>query len=54
MNMSLKEDGRYDEASNRRKLYKTYKTMGGSKGSVLFAGTSAFDVSSNGALADLM
>ena len=54
MNMSLKEDGRYDESQNRRKLYQTYKHMGGSKGSVLFAGTSAFDVSSNGALADLM
>ena len=50
------QDGRYDDKSQRRrKLYRSYKDMGGTKGSVLFAGTSAFDVSSNGGgLADLM
>ena len=55
MNMSMGEDGRYDSRSERKRmLYQSYKEKGGIKGSVLFAGTSAFDVSSHGGLADLM
>ena len=49
------EDGHYDSRSERkRKLYQSYKDKGGTKGSVLFAGTTAFDVSSHGGLAELM
>ena len=55
LNMSLGENGHYDSKSEKkRKLYKNYKNKGGSKGSILFAGTSAYDVSSAGGMAELM
>ena len=36
-----------------RKTWRSYKTMGGMQGSVIYGGPGAFDVSSNGALEDL-
>ena len=55
LNMSLGANGHYDSKSEKkRKIYKSYKDKGGSRGSVLFAGSSAYDVSSAGGLAELM
>ena len=49
LNMSVGNDGQYAN-KDKAQLYKSYKKMGGSRGSVMLGGTDAFDTSSFGGL----
>ena len=53
MHVSAREDGTIDR-STKRKVYESYRDMGGIKGSLIMGGPDAFDVSSANGIAGLM
>ena len=53
LHVSVKDDGKY-EKNSRRKVYESYRDMGGVKGSLIMGGPDAFDITSKGRLSGLM